>query len=278
MAFFSATMFTVATDRTVLEERRQQRNKTMKETMKIKDPDLALLAKCTDGELDPMIEVLQGKDRRGRISSELEYEPRYKLYYPQHSMYADLIADEFQKYGGNTICNIFRGEGVPYKEMLCDVCDKMKVNYNPKSSVERIEECLLAKVLEEIWEKMSDDEKRETLEAAGCNPHAMGGMTTSMMIALFRQGGFASYKIVLKVLNVFWRWIFGKGLPLVANKTICKTLAFVTGPVGWGVSAVWTAIDISSPALRVTIPGVIYIAALRRMKNEEAALAAQKAA
>lgn len=278
MAFFSATMFTVATDRTVLEERQQQRNKTMNETMKIKDPDLAFLAKCTDGELDPMIEVLQGKDRRGRISSELEYEPRYQLYYPQHSMYVDLIAHEFQKYGGNTFCNIFRGGGVSYKEILCNVCGKMKVNYNPESSVERIEGGLLAKVLEEVWEKMSDDEKRETLEAAGCNPHAMGGMTTSMMIALFRHGGFKSYIIVLKVVNYVWRAIFGKGLSLVANKTICKALAVLSGPVGWTVSGVWTAIDISSPALRVTIPGVIYIAALRHMKNEEAALAAQKAA
>ncbi len=247
--------------------------------MKAYDPDLAFLASCTDEELDPLIDVLLDKDHKGRISSELELEPRYKCYYPLHSMYADLIAHELRKYGGNTIANIFRGgEGVAYRELLCDVCDEMKVNYNPRSSIERIEDGLLSKVLEKVWEEMDPDQRRKVLESIGCNPHAVGGATASVMIALFRQGGFQSYKLVLIVVNAVWRAIFGKGLSLVANKTICQVLSVATGPIGWAVSAVWTALDIGSPALRVTIPGAIYVAALRRMKNEQAALAALQSA
>lgn len=247
--------------------------------MKAYDPNLAFLANCTDAELDPMIDVLLDKDRKGRISSELELEARYKCYYPRHSMYADLIAHELQKYGGNTIANIFRGgEGVSYRELLCDVCDEMKVNYNKHAKIEMVEDGLLAKVLEKVWEEMSVEERRKTLEEIGCNPHAVGGATASVMIALFRKGGFHSYKLVLIVVNAVWRAIFGKGLSLAANRTICQALAVATGPIGWAVSAAWTAIDIGSPALRVTIPGAIYIAALRRMKNEQAALASLKSA
>ncbi|MFL9996938.1 hypothetical protein PQR34_37965 [Paraburkholderia sediminicola] len=38
---------------------------------------------------------------------------------------------------------MFRGgKGVTYKEVLCDVCDKLDVNYSKKSSVEMISESL----------------------------------------------------------------------------------------------------------------------------------------
>lgn len=42
--------------------------------------------------------------------------------------------------GANTFATMFRGgKGVPYKEVLEDVYDKMKVNFNKDSSVETIE-------------------------------------------------------------------------------------------------------------------------------------------
>lgn len=242
--------------------------------MRIEDQDLAFLANCTDAELDPFIDILLDKDRQGRVSSELQQTTRYKFLYPQHSLYVDLIVHELLKFGGNSIANFFRGgKGVPYKELLCDVCDSMGVNYNSHAAVERIEDCLLAKVLEKAWDAMSEEERRKVLESIGCKPHAVGGITSSVMIALFRRGGFASYKFVLIMVNAIWRSIFGRGLSLVANKTICQVLAIGTGPIGLSLSAVWTAIDIASPAMRVIVPGAVYVATLRRMKTEEAALA-----
>ena len=41
------------------------------------------------------------------------------------------------------------------------------------------------------------------------------------------------------------------------------------GPVGWILTGVWTAFDFASQAYRVTIPSCIYIAALRKMKENE---------
>ncbi|GAA8054423.1 hypothetical protein Neuguinea42_13000 [Helicobacter pylori] len=52
---------------------------------------------------------------------------------------------------------MFRDEGVLYKEILCDVCDHLKVNYNEKSNASLIEENMLAKILEKRLEEISDE-------------------------------------------------------------------------------------------------------------------------
>jgi len=41
-------------------------------------------------------------------------------------------------------------------------------------------------------------------------------------------------------------------------------MAVLTGPIGWVITGLWTAIDIAGPAYRVTIPTVIQIAVLRQ--------------
>ncbi|HNE26607.1 MAG TPA: ubiquinol-cytochrome C chaperone family protein, partial [Pseudomonadales bacterium] len=45
-------------------------------------------------------------------------------------------------------------------------------------------------------------------------------------------------------------------------------LKVLSGPIGWAITGIWTAIDIASPAFRVTIPAVIQIAALRQQSMQ----------
>ena len=235
----------------------------------ITDEHLEFLNNCSAEELDPLLDAILDKDRSGRVSSELDTNEAYKKYCPDHTKYTAEIVREIQKYGGNTIANLFRGgEGVPYKEVLCDVCDHLKVNFNERQSVKLIEEALLAKVLQQVWEEMSEDERSKVLEDIDYKAHAVGGVTSAAMIALFRAGGFMSYKIVLIIINATWKLLFGKGLALAANAGIARTMAIFLGPVAWAITGIWTAFDIASPALRVTIPACIYIAGLRRMKSE----------
>lgn len=42
-----------------------------------------------------------------------------------------------------------------------------------------------------------------------------------------------------------------------------RTLSILTGPVGWGITGLWTVVDIGSTAYRVTIPSVLQVAFLR---------------
>ena len=99
------------------------------------DPDLEFLAECSDTDLEDLVYCLtHDKDGTVRLTEELTMSDKYKRYSPKHSMYWEEIAAEIQCFGANTFATIFRGgKGVLYKEVLTDVCDKMKVNYNSSS-------------------------------------------------------------------------------------------------------------------------------------------------
>ncbi|GAA7072587.1 hypothetical protein VN0416_08100 [Helicobacter pylori] len=71
------------------------------------------------------------------------------------------------------------------------------------------------------------------------------------------------------VANAVAKTILGRGLSLAGNQVLTRTLSFLTGPVGWIITGVWTAIDIAGPAYRVTIPACIVVATLR-LKTQQA--------
>lgn len=239
----------------------------------ITDENLEFLNHCTAEELDPLLDAILDKDRSGRISSELDLSPVYKYYKPDHTKYTGEIAHEIQKFGGNSIANFFRGgKGVPYKEVLCDVCSHLDVNFNERQSVTMIEDALLAKVLEKIWAQMTPEEREAALADLGYKAHSAGGATSAAAVALFRAGGFTSYKLTLIVINYLWKLLFGRGLTLAANATIARTAGILTGPIGWVLTGLWTAIDLASPALCVTMPACVYIAGLRTIKDQQRAL------
>ena len=147
-----------------------------------------------------------------------------------------------------------------------DVCDKMKVNYNKDSSTEKIEGNLLMKILTDALEKMSPDELKELAEATGVKNTS--GITAETMVgvfqAVFRAGGFKSYQLTLIIVNAVLKALIGRGLSLAGNAALTRTMAILTGPIGWVITGLWTAIDIAGAAYRVTIPAVIQVAALRQ--------------
>lgn len=128
------------------------------------DKDLDILDTLSNEELEPLVKLITDK---GSLSEMLSVNDAYKKYYPNHKMYLSLIKEELSDMGGNSFANLFRGHGVSYREMLMDVCDKQNIPYNRKASVERIEQCLLEKVLEKTWENMSPEDKEQLLQNLG---------------------------------------------------------------------------------------------------------------
>lgn len=244
------------------------------------DPDLEFLGTCSSAELNDLANLItHDKDNSSRWTETLTTNERYKRYYPEHAQYWREIAEEIQLFGGNTFANLFRlGEGVLYKEILCDVCDKMKVNYNKKSSTQYIENNLLMKILEQTLDKMSPEELKEfslTFDLENINEITPQALTTAF-IAIFRAGGFRSYQLTLIIVNAISRALIGKGLTFATNASLTKAAALISGPIGWTVTALWTAIDISGTAYRVTIPAVIQIAFLRKLVENRKAIEQEK--
>lgn len=229
-----------------------------------------------DKDINPVLEIAPNEDLQylvdlltGTFSNFLEVNDVYKANCPNHKVYADLIAKEICEYGGNSFVNLFRGSGPAYKEIVCDVANKLKAPYNEKQSIEKIEDSIIIKILEKALDEMSDEDKQKLLKEMGGkrNLDLTGPALTNAFIILFRAGGFKSYQITVIVANAIAKIIFGKGLPFAAGPILTKTMAFLTGPIGWVVTGIWTAIDLAGPAYRVTIPAVIYIAMLRKKYN-----------
>ena len=90
---------------------------------------------------------------------------------------------------------------------------------------------------------------------------------------LLRASGFAAYKWALITVNAVTRGIgkqvVGRGLSLGVNAALTRTLSVAVGPVGLALTAAWTAYDLAGPAFRVTVPSVLYVAALRLQKTHD---------
>jgi uncharacterized protein YaaW (UPF0174 family) len=128
-----------------------------------------------------------------------------------------------------------------------------------------IEENLLMKILKDALEEMSEEERKELLKSMGVRgigftPEALFGLFQ----AIFRGGGFKSYQLTVIIANAVLKALIGRGLSFAGNAALTRTMAILTGPIGWAITAIWGAIDIAGPAYRVTIPAVIEISYLRK--------------
>ena len=235
------------------------------------DLDLEFLGQIKSEDLNTLVRCLAyDKDGNERIMQMLTYNDLYKRYYPDHHQYWREIAAEVQTFGGNTWMNVLRrGKGVPYREVLMDVCKKLKVVYDKKSGTSEIEDKLFLKILTDAVKKMTPEELKKFGESLGrgnfesFTPEIIIGVLQTLFLA----GGFASYQLSLIVANSIVRSFLGTGISFAGNITLTRALGVLAGPIGLAITGIWALVDIAGPAFRVTIPAVVIVAALRRMKQ-----------
>jgi hypothetical protein len=85
----------------------------------------------------------------------------------------------------------------------------------------------------------------------------------AMQIAI-KQSGFFVYKMAAIIVNAVLKALFGRGLTFAGAGLMMRSISAFAGPVGWAITAAWTAYDVAGPAYRVTIPAVIQVAFLRQ--------------
>ncbi|GAA8424370.1 hypothetical protein HpDR46_16980 [Helicobacter pylori] len=212
----------------------------------------------------------------------------YQRYGHDYAKYPRRIAEELQRYGVNSFANFFRDEGVLYKEILCDACDHLKVNYNEKSETSLIEQNMLSKLLKDSLEKMSGREIKELCDGLGMtNIDKVIGENKQVLIAsvltLFKAGGSHSYALAVSVADAMVRQTLGHGLSSVVGKVaLKKTLGILAGPIGWVITGALVSINLAGPAYRVTVPACVLVATLRKklkaeQEAEQARLKAEQA-
>ena len=221
------------------------------------DADLVFLNQVSDQDLDPLVNYLiRDEDGNLRFTEELTDNDLYKNFAPRHSHYWREIAAELQCFGGNTFMTLFRGgQGVLYREILTDVCDKMDVPYSSDMTTQGIEQCLLTKLISATIEEMSQDNLRAFVHELELNTT---DMSPQAVIAALQTGinlsGFMFYKVSVIVANAVAKVILGSGLSFATNAALTRVIGIVAGPIGWILTGIWTALDIAGPAYRYPCP------------------------
>ncbi len=152
---------------------------------------MEFLKRLSSNDLKDLFDALvYDKDGEKRFTEGLTLSEEYKKHGNDYAKYAERIAEELQYYGSNSFASFIKGEGVLYKEILCDVCDKLKVNYNKKTETTLIEQNMLSKILERSLEEMDDEEVKEMCDELSIkntdnlNRQALSAAT----LTLFRMG------------------------------------------------------------------------------------------
>lgn len=232
------------------------------------DKDLQFLTEMSNEELTLFIKILtQDKNEETIWTEELTSLQVYKDNHPNHHMYIKEAIHEFQKFGGDTIANLFRGgRGVSYDEILCDVCKVLKVGIGKNDDILSRECALLKKYFKDMLEKLPKEEVEKIARSLGIDFSQMKDMVISKIIDLiFLHGN----KIFLGGMGAS----AGIGVGAVAGQIFGRLFGTsIGGPVAWGISIASLLPLLSSPATRITIPATLYIAYLRQIyfqKKEE---------
>ncbi|WP_437342301.1 DUF3944 domain-containing protein [Helicobacter pylori] len=237
---------------------------------------MEFLKRLSSNDLKDLFDVLvYDEDGALRMNEELTNSTEYKRYGHDYAKYPTRIAEELQHYGGNTFINFFRNEGVLYKEILCDACDHLKVNYHEKSPTSLIEKNMLSKLLKDSLEKMSGREIKELCNELGMtNIDKMIGENKQVLIAstltLFQTGGSHSYALAVSVADAMVKKTLGHGLSSVVGKVaLKKTSSILAGPIGWVITGALVSVNLAWPAYRVTVPACVLVATLRKKLKAE---------
>ena len=246
------------------------------------DPDLDFLETVSNEDLDPLFKYLTiDKDGVRRITGDLLDDREVIRYEPNHHVYWEKIATELQLFGGNTPVNLIRGHGVSYRELLIDVCNKLKVNFNEKAPTPLIEEYLLMKIMISSLEKMNEEELANVVKEMKIPTTDFSKQALTVAIqAAIAAGGFTTYMMAVIVANQIAFFLLKRGLTYAANAALTRSIGAFAGPIGWVFVSLWTIIDIAGPAYRVTTPCVLHIAYLRikaaaQQKEQELAIEPQ---
>jgi uncharacterized protein YaaW (UPF0174 family) len=237
------------------------------------DEDLAFLEYCKEEDMRVLGRYLtHDKDGQKRYNGKLLTDAKFRQYDGQPDQYLkswQLIAGELQHFGGDTFINLFRGHGVLYKEIVCDVCDKLNLDYNKDKKAYEIENDLLEKLVKDSWEKMTQEQRKAFLDQIGVDATLSTAAGFAAMQAVIRLGGFASYQVALIIANSVAKTIIGTGLTIVGKQAVVRGLSIFAGPIGWAIGTVLSMNALSGPAFRVTIPSVIQVAYMRRALTEK---------
>lgn len=235
----------------------------------IEDPDLAgVLLRSSNDDLSLLIDVITDKGK-GRISLSSSVCRRLNNAKDGNQVNEEmraLVAEELLRFGGNSFMNLFRGGvGVPYRELVTDVASHVRASVPQEARCEEIELAIVQKVLLQSMDNMSEAERSSFFESHGASyVYGSGPASLAALIATLFASRHGAFNVAASVAHATMYAMLGRGLAMAGSATATRGLGLLIGPVGWALTAIWTAFDLASPAYRVTVPCVLQIAYMRQ--------------
>lgn len=218
------------------------------------DENLEFLGECTHKQLENLAKIIiYDSDGKIRRTEEVTKTNEYKKYGEYYNIYWKILVGDFQKFGGNTLINLFRSGGVKYNEILKDILFlKDTLFFKQKNiSISKKEELLLKIATNIIIQDMKIDKKKSLVKDLNLNVSNYNSSTIlkAINIKLLENNLFFEYQLV----NIILEYIVKNRIDyiLLRKMTISSTD------------------NIFGEAKRVTVPASIIIACLRKILNYE---------
>jgi uncharacterized protein YaaW (UPF0174 family) len=204
---------------------------------------------------------------------------------PEHrGAFADAFESHFRYLGSSDVMWGFRyatGQvpGVSFNEIINDAAGALKV-VKPKlgTSRERLEELVHAYATKQ-FEDLSPEEQQQMLEDLGVERDKAAAFLARSAGKMVLPLAFEAFNFVI-VEGLIKTIIFGTIAKILGRQLTAKLFSFLVGrlpwwitwigPAAWTLSIGWTALDIQGPAMRKTIPVVLYLglASLRERNRQ----------
>lgn len=250
--------------------------------MNIHDEHLTpLLTACSDSDLMPLRDTITRT-----FTNCLDCAEAYLEAPESPSTYIEEIIAEIRRFGGNTLANIARGDGVPYAQIARAAADKAGAKYAADASVEEVEWAVIANALDGAVAKM-DAAARVALEVEfesagfdGLDLSDPAPLSAQLAATGIRAKGFGAYRATIIVAAAYARTLLGEGATVPTHSALARAIGAIAAPVRGVASPLYALIHLGGPAYRVTIPAVAQIGFLRlqQLHGEETVAPPQRVA
>ncbi|PVZ64476.1 YaaW family protein [Pelagibaculum spongiae] len=218
-----------------------------------------------DHDLFPMLEQATTKEKKlistviaEKISSNIESSCTNSM----------KIGRELQLMGGNSAVNLFRGDGVKYKELAYDAAKKVRAKVKSNDSIETIEWELLTTLVKKAVEKMNEQDKEQFFAELEESTGQAFNWKNVAMDQLFKIGVPGAAGIYLALAEIAIPQILrALGITAAVGFIGGRAAAAAIPVVGWGLAIGSIFQSMAGTAYSVTIPCTAYLGAIRARIN-----------
>ena len=160
-----------------------------------------------------------------------------------------------------------------YKQLVTDVADYVGVDWPgllkdrswEKIEASEIEDAVMLKVFQKVFEQLSDEDRRklaEELGRAGKSPNIIGEILTGGALVLGQLTRFQAYLLATTTVGALTSAL-GITLPFVIYTALTRTISIILGPIGWAFLGISVILHLNRPNWSRLVPAIIYISFVR---------------